>query len=124
MDWDRLYGVQQFVVFAALAHIPLVVETRLSPALLIGWYVTMLAVAILALVTNTGWPALAREYETELGALEVGLCGVGCGVVTTVLLRVSDPTPYTYGLAAVAGVVAVALVGAALRPLVAARTAG
>jgi hypothetical protein len=124
MDWDRIYGVQQFVVFAALAHIPLVVETGLSPALLIGWYVTMLAVAILALVTNTGWPALAREYETELGALEVGLCGVGCGVVTTVLLRVSDPTPYTYGLAAVAGVVAVALVGAALRPLVAARTAG
>ncbi|AQL43639.1 hypothetical protein BV210_13435 [Halorientalis sp. IM1011] len=114
MDWDRFYGVQQFAVFAVLAHLPLVVEASLSLPLLVGWYVTMLAVACLALVTNLGWPALAREYETELGALEVGLCGVGCAIVTVVLVQTPDPTRYTYGLAAVAGVAAVGLAGASL----------
>lgn len=124
MDWDGFYGVQQFAVFAVLAHLPLVVEASLSLPLLVGWYVTMLTVAVLALVTNVGWPALAREYETELGALEVGLCGVGCAIVTVVLVQEADPTPYTYGLAAAAALAAVALAGAALRPIVAARTNG
>jgi shikimate kinase len=121
MDWDRIYGVQQFVVFTVLAHLPLVVEASIPPALLAVWYVTMMAVAVLALVTNLGWPALAREYEHELGALEVGLCGVGCAVVAVVLLRSAAPTPYTYGLAAAAGLAAVALVGAGIRPYLTAR---
>lgn len=114
MDRDRIYGVQQFLVFAVLAHLPLVLDVSIPPALLAVWYVAMLAVAVLALVTNLGWPALAREYEAELGALELFCCGVGCAVVTVFLLRVPEPTPYTYGLAAVAGVAAVALAGASL----------
>jgi len=121
MDFDRIYGVQQFVVFVVLAHLPLVVEVSIAPALLAVWYVSMMAVAVLALVTNLGWPALASEYEAELGALEVFCCGVSCAVVTVLLLRAPETTPYIYGLAAVAGVAAVALVGAAFWPLVGAR---
>ncbi|RXK51686.1 hypothetical protein [Halorientalis pallida] len=121
MDWDRCYGIQQFVVFAVLAHLPLVVETPLSLPLLTGWYGTMLSVACLTLATNLGWPSLAREYEPALGVLEVFLCGVGCAIVTVVLFRAVEPTPYTYGSAAVAGVAAVVLAVIALRPVVAAQ---
>ena len=115
MDLDRIYGVQQFVVFLVLAHLPLVLEVSIAPALLAVWYVAMGAVAILALVTNLGWPALASEYEAELGRLEVFCCGVGCAVVTLLVLSVPEPTPYTYGLAVVAGVAAVFLAVVAVR---------
>jgi hypothetical protein len=121
MDWNRIYGVQEFLVFAVLEHLPLVVDLSIAPALLVIWSLAMASVAILALVTNLGWPAAAREYEAELGALEVTLCGVGCAVVAVVLLRSAAPTPYTYGLAAAAGLAAVALVGAGVRPHLTAR---
>jgi hypothetical protein len=111
---DEWYGVQQFVVFAVLAHLPLFVEVPIAPALLAVWYVAMISVGGLALVTNLGWPALVREYEAELGALEVGLCGVGCAVVTVLLLRTFAPTLYICALTAVAGVAAVTLAGAGI----------
>jgi hypothetical protein len=118
MDWDRIYGVQEFAVFVILAHVPLIVETPLSAATLAVWYVAMVSVAVLTLATTVGWPALAREYEAEFGALAVFCCGVGCAVATVVLFRAPEPTTYTYGLAGVAGVAAVVLVAVALRPVV------
>ncbi|WP_136716090.1 hypothetical protein [Halorientalis salina] len=111
---DEWYGVQQFAVFAVLAHLPLVVEVPTSTAILASWYVTMLLVGVLALVTNLGRPAVVREYAGLLGNVEVFLCGVGCGLVTVVLLGDPSPTPSGRGLAVVSSGVAVVLAAAGL----------
>jgi len=89
---DQWYGVQQFVVFAVLAHLPLVVAASMSPLVFACWYVTMLLVGGLALATNLGRPPVVREHTGLLGRIEVFLCGVGCGLVTVVLLGVPAQT--------------------------------
>lgn len=110
-DWDRSYGVQNFVV---LAHLPLVVEVSTALAMRAVSYVAVVSVAVPTLVTTLGWPALAREYGAEIGVAEAFFVYRDSRAVSDTPRRTRRGWP--------ALPVPVVLVAAALWPVVTART--